>query len=99
MTLKTSVQTCSIHNPIGTDGSVRGLDVPLAVGSRGEPGDRGRVVDLGTVHAGASSQSHGERVRVDVAVSRGVQTCQHLIISEEAFVTVMAAPLKVHFFP
>lgn len=99
MTLKTSVQTCSIHNPIGTDGSVRGLDVPLAVGSRGELGDRGRVVDLGTVHAGTSSQSHGERVRVDVAVSWGVQTCQHLIISEEAFVTVMAAPLKVHFFP
>lgn len=77
---KTSAQTCSIHNPIGADGSVRSLDVPLAIGSRGEPGHRGRVVDLGTVQSGASGESHGERVGVDVAVSWGVQTCQHLTI-------------------
>lgn len=77
---KTEVQTCSVHDPIGADGPMRGLDVPPAVGSRGEPGDGGRVVDLGAVHSGAGSESHSERVRVDVAVPGCVQTCQHLTI-------------------
>lgn len=58
---------------------MRSLDIPLAIGSRAEPGDRGRVVDLGTVHSGAGSERHSEGVRVDVAVSWRVQACQHLI--------------------
>lgn len=76
---KTEVQTCGIHNTIGADGSMRSLDIPLAIGSRAEPGDRGQVVDLGTKHSGASSERHSEGVRVNVAVSWCVQTCQHLI--------------------
>lgn len=75
----TEVQTCGIHNTIGADGSMRSLDIPLAIGSRAEPSDGGWVVDLGTVHSGASSERHSEGVRVDVAVSWCVQTCQHLI--------------------
>lgn len=80
---KTDLRTCGIHNTIGKDGSVRSLDIPLAIGSRAEPGDGGRVVDLGTVHSGASSERHSEGVRVDVAVSWCVQTCQHLIDLKE----------------
>lgn len=76
---KPEVQTCGVHNTIGADGSVRSLDIPLAIGSWAEPGDGGRVVDLGTVHSGASGERHSEGVWVDVAVSWCVQTCQHLI--------------------
>lgn len=80
---QTEVQTCGVHNTIGADGSMRRLDIPFAIGSRAEPGDRGRVVDLGTVHSGASGECHSERVRVNVTVSRRVQTCQHLIIERK----------------
>lgn len=74
--------TCCIDNAICTDGSVRSLDIPFAITGWVERGDRGWVVDLGTVHTSTSSQGHSQRVRVNVAVPWGVETCQHLKIKK-----------------
>lgn len=71
-------QTCCIDDAICTDGSMRSLDVPLAVSGWVEAGDWGWVVDLGTVHTSTGSQSHGQRVRVNVAIVWCIQTRQHL---------------------
>lgn len=72
------VHTCGIDHAIGANGPVRGPDVPLAISRGFECGHRSWVVDLGSVHASASGQSHCQRVRVDVSVSWRVQPCQHL---------------------
>lgn len=71
-------QTCGVDDAVCADGTVGSPDFPLAIGHGFERRHRGWVVDLGAVHASACGQSHGQRVRVDVAVSRGVQPCQHL---------------------
>lgn len=86
-------QTCGVDDAVGADGSVRSPDFPLAIGHGFERGHRGWVVDLGAVHASTSGQSHGQRVRVDVAVSRGVQACQHLHTKTDILMTTATADL------
>ncbi len=71
-------QTCGIDDAIGSDGSVWRLDVPFAIGSWREACDRSRIIDLSAVHSRSRRQSHRQRIRVDVTVTRIIETRQHL---------------------
>lgn len=67
--------TCGVDNAVGADDTVRCLDIPSAIRCRDETGHRGGAVDLGAVHPSSCSESHGERVRINVSITGSVQTC------------------------
>lgn len=71
-------QTCRVDNSFSTNYSMRGLDIPAAIGPRAKGAHWSWTVDLSAVHPSSSSQSHRQGVRVNMSIPRGVQACQHL---------------------